>query len=229
MPGVQIGPRPRHAVNQALAACGVQWDAMTALAAQNRTLDLGRPHAEPAPPLKLHLGCGKRHIPGFIHVDAAPAPHIDWVTRVERLSMFEDGAAEFIYASHVLEHFSRREVPRVLAEWRRVLKRDGVLRLAVPDFAACAKLYHEKGLEDGLSGLVGLICGGQRDVYDFHKSIFDEVYLTRLLEDAGFREVRRWDWRRTEHADVDDYSQAHLPHMDKVLGTLMSLNLEAVK
>jgi predicted SAM-dependent methyltransferase len=202
---------------------------MTALAAHSRPPIAGQPHAEPAPPFKLHLGCGKRHIPGFIHIDAAPAPHVDWVTRVERLSMFEDGAAELVYASHVLEHFSRREVPRVLGEWRRVLAPGGVLRLAVPDFAACAKLYHEKGLEDGLSGLIGLICGGQRDVYDFHKSIFDEDYLTRLLMDAGFREVRRWDWRRTEHADVDDYSQAHLPHMDKARGTLMSLNLEAVK
>ena len=202
---------------------------MTALPVQARGPTAARPAAEPASSIRLHLGCGKRHIPGFIHVDAAPAPHVDWVTRVERLSMFEDGAAELIYASHVLEHFSRREVPRVLAEWRRVLARGGILRLAVPDFAACAKLYHEKGLEDGLSGLIGLICGGQRDVYDFHKSIFDEGYLTRLLMDAGFREVRRWDWRRTEHADVDDYSQAHLPHMDKARGTLMSLNLEAVK
>jgi hypothetical protein len=28
---------------------------------------------------------------------------------------------------------------------------------------------------------------------------------------------------------MDDYSQSYLPHMDKENGTLMSLNLEAVK
>jgi hypothetical protein len=49
------------------------------------------------------------------------------------------------------------------------------------------------------------------------------------LLQAGFSEVRRWDWRNTEHSEVDDYSQAHLPHMDKENGRLMSLNLEAIK
>jgi len=32
-----------------------------------------------------------------------------------------------------------------------------------------------------------------------------------------------------EHADVDDYSQAHIPHLCKESGKLMSLNIEAVK
>ncbi|WP_274607870.1 MULTISPECIES: class I SAM-dependent methyltransferase [Thiorhodovibrio] len=42
------------------------------------------------------------------------------------------------------ESFERRDFRAVLAEWRRVLKPGGILRLAVPDFAACAKLYHER-------------------------------------------------------------------------------------
>ena len=53
--------------------------------------------------------------------------------------------------------------------------------------------------------------------------------LSGLLLKAGFASVRRWDWRETEHAEIDDYSQAHLPHMDKENGRPMSLNLEAVK
>jgi len=28
--------------------------------------------------------------------------------------------------------------------------------------------------------------------------------------------VRRYDWRHTEHADVDDYSQAYVPHANGV-------------
>ncbi|MFO0997060.1 MAG: methyltransferase domain-containing protein [Alphaproteobacteria bacterium] len=194
-------------------------------------LDRGhtRPAGDPAAPLKLHLGCGKRHIPGFVHIDAAPAPHVDWVARVERLSMIDSASVELIYACHVLEHFGRAEVPRVLGEWYRVLKPGAILRVSVPDFAACAKLYYEKGLEDGLNGLIGLVCGGQRNSYDFHKMIFDEALLTRAFRDAGFREVRPWDWRTTEHAEVDDYSQAYLPHLDKENGQPMSLNLEAVK
>ncbi|MEI6415684.1 MAG: hypothetical protein WCP34_15685 [Pseudomonadota bacterium] len=59
--------------------------------------------------------------------------------------------------------------------------------------------------------------------------IFDEPFLTHELQGLGFRQVRRWDWNTTDHVEVDDYSQAYLPHMDKQHGTLISLNLEAVR
>lgn len=178
--------------------------------------------------MKLHLGCGPRYIPGFVHVDAQAAPHVGIVGPVERLPM-DDNSASLIYASHVLEHFGRYAYKAVLKEWFRVLKPGGVLRIAVPDFAACAAIYYEKGLADGLSGLVGLIIGGQRNEHDFHKMIFDEDFLRHELFDTGFREVRRWDWRTTEHAGIDDFSQAYIPHLEKETGRLMSLNLEAVK
>jgi len=178
--------------------------------------------------VKLHLGCGPRHIPGFVHVDAQPAPHVDIVGPVERLTM-GDNSVSLIYASHVLEHFGRHAYKTVLKEWFRVLKPGGVLRLSVPDFAACAAIYYESGLVDGLTGLVGLIVGGQRNEHDFHKMIFDEDFLRRELLDIGFREVRRWDWRATEHTSIDDFSQAYIPHLNKENGKLMSLNLEAIK
>lgn len=179
--------------------------------------------------MKLHLGCGRRFIPGFVHVDILDYGHVDRVSAVDDLHWIEDGGVEMIYASHVLEHFGRHEVSRVLGEWYRVLAPGGCLRLAVPDFAACARIYCEHGLKDGLTELVGLICGGQRDAYDFHKMVFDEPLLTGLLKGVGFTTVRRWDWRTTEHAGIDDFSQAYIPHMDKEHGTHMSLNLEAFR
>ncbi len=181
------------------------------------------------PKLKLHLGCGMRYIPGFTHVDISNAPHIDYCCSVDNLCDFSDDSVDLIYAAHVLEHFGRHEVNAVLKGWYRVLKSGGVLRIAVPDFAAVVALYEQEGLQEGMSGLVGLVCGGQRNHYDFHKIIFDESYLSFLLKKVGFKAVRSWDWRTTEHADIDDYSQSYIPHMDKQNGRLMSLNLEAVK
>jgi hypothetical protein len=105
----------------------------------------------------------------------------------------------------------------------------GVLRLAVPDFGASASLYVSGKLQRGLLDVTGLICGGQRDQYDYHKMIFDEEDLANRLLKVGFAHVRHWDWKTTEHAGVDDYSQAYLPHLDKDNGTLVSLNLEGVK
>lgn len=179
--------------------------------------------------VKLHLGCGSKFIPGFEHIDSTHHRHLTHCADVSHLPMYSDCSVDLIYASHVLEHFGRGEFLGVLQEWYRLLRPGGILRLAVPDFAAVAALYYEQGLVDGLTGLVGLVSGGQRDATDYHKMIFDEELLGRSLLQVGFASYRRWDWRSTEHADIDDYSQAYLPHLDKINGRLMSLNLEGVK
>ena len=89
--------------------------------------------------MKLHLGCGERFIPGFVHVDAHAYPHVDHQAKAENLAFVENGSADLLYASHLLEHYGRSEIEGVLSEWYRVLRPDGVLRLAVPDFEACAQ------------------------------------------------------------------------------------------
>jgi predicted SAM-dependent methyltransferase len=177
---------------------------------------------------RLHLGCGKKFIPGWFHVDILPFDHIDHQGPVDDLGFIEDNSVKLIYACHLLEHFGRNEFHKPLKEWLRVLAPGGVLRLAVPDFGAVVKLY-AAGKIGNLTEVMGLVMGGQRDQYDYHKVIFDEKFLGDALRGVGFKTVRRWDWRKTDHAGIDDYSQAYLPHMDKDNGTLVSLNLEAVK
>jgi hypothetical protein len=59
--------------------------------------------------------------------------------------------------------------------------------------------------------------------------VFDRASLTEQLKEAGYGSVEPYDWRNTEHASVDDFAQAYIPHMDKDNGVLISLNVEAVK
>ncbi|MEE8516667.1 MAG: hypothetical protein V3T02_08525 [Alphaproteobacteria bacterium] len=62
-----------------------------------------------------------------------------------------------------------------------------------------------------------------------HRTVYDFANLEQVLIAAGFKDVRRYDWRQTEHKDYDDFSQAYIPHMDKENGILISLNVEATK
>lgn len=179
--------------------------------------------------LKIHLGCGARYIPGFYHVDIQNFPHIDRVATVDNLHFLETNSVSLIYASHVLEHYGRHTVNIVLNEWFRVLKPGGILRLSVPDFAVNARLYLSGVFPDGITNIIGAVNGGQKNAFDFHNVIFDERDLTDRLSLVGFSDVRRWDWRSTEHSNVDDYSQAYFPHMDKKNGILVSLNIEGIK
>ena len=41
--------------------------------------------------------------------------------------------------------------------------------------------------------------------------------------------VERYEWRDVSHSNIDDFSQAYLPHMEKESGMLMSLDMEAIK
>jgi len=71
--------------------------------------------------------------------------------------------------------------------------------------------------------------GRQDYLYNIHYNIFDFKTLSSDLIESGFKDVRKYDWRKTEHALIDDYSQAYIPHMDKENGILNSLNVEATK
>lgn len=183
--------------------------------------------------LKVHLGCGKRQMPGYMHIDLADFPHIDHNHDIRTLPMLDDAAAQLIYASHVLEYFDREEVGEVLREWGRVLAPGGTLRLAVPDFAALAEVYRR---HEDLDLVIGPIFGRWpipgTDTIVFHKTVYDFASLERVLKTTGFHDVRRWDWRKVfvgELAGYDDYSQAYVPHLDKENGLLVSLNVEATK
>ena len=176
--------------------------------------------------MKLHLGCGKKYIKGFYHIDGMPYEHVDKVCDIKRLDFLKTGSVDLIYASHVLEHFGRHETDSVLEEWCRVLKKGGLLRLAVPDFSEIVRVYAR--IKD-ISLIKGLVCGGQDNKYNYHYNIFDFQSMEMILSRAGFTNIKRYDWRETEHAEVDDFSQAYLPHMDKDAGTLMSLNMEGIK
>ena len=67
------------------------------------------------------------------------------------------------------------------------------------------------------------------DVTIYHKTTYDMISLTSVLKKIGFGRTERYGWRETEHAHIDDHSQAYLPHMDKENGSLISLNIETTK
>jgi predicted SAM-dependent methyltransferase len=176
---------------------------------------------------KLHLGCGKIKLPGYINVDIMENKAADVLADLRKLP-FGDGAMDLVYSCAAIEHFGRREWVDVLREWARVLRPGGLLRLSTADFEAAIARYAE---QNDLIELLGLLIGGQKDEYDWHGMIFDFAVLQAGLVDAGFIDIRRYDWRTTEigHLGIDDYSQAYLPHMDKQNGRLMMLNVEATR
>jgi len=179
--------------------------------------------------IKLHLGCGHRDFgKDWIHIDAGDYSHLDY-SSIQDLRQFEDNTVDIIYASHVIEYFDRDEINHLLKEWKRILKPNCTLRLAVPNFEAMSYLYSTKriSLKDILGPLYGKMKMGNMQIY--HKTVYDFDEIKTILQKNGFKDVKRFDWRKTEHSKHDDHSQAYIPHMNKDNGTLISLNVEAFK
>jgi predicted SAM-dependent methyltransferase len=145
---------------------------------------------------KINLGSGGTPLPGFLNVDAlSDAPGVDLVADISKPLPLEDGSAELIYASHVLEHFPHDETLAILRDWRRVLHDGGNLYVAVPNLEVIADMLLNRSgwFTPPHSPWVGAIYGGQKDEYDFHKAGFTPGWLTYLLTEAGFGNVQKVD------------------------------------
>jgi ubiquinone/menaquinone biosynthesis C-methylase UbiE len=186
--------------------------------------------------IKLNIGSGRRIMPGYTNIDGGDYPGVKHHD-ITRLPYSEEEVSE-IYACHVISYFSRSEIPAVLKEWRRVLKPDGILRLAVPDFDAMVGIYIKQSIP--VEKLLGLLYGKMEmgkgnNIY--HKTTYTYPSLVTLLAKLGFKEIEEYDWRETEFAAVDDCSKAFFPHdADRIKEqswdhsfTLMSLNIQCRK
>lgn len=175
--------------------------------------------------INLHLGCGSIDHPMFINIDAVPRPHVHYVRPIDNLSPFKDETVDLIYASHCLEHFPHNRVCKVLYEWHRVLKVNGILRISVPNFDRLINLYSKTGGD--VEKVQGFLMGGQDYKLNFHMSIFNQASLTKLLQSMGFREIQEWHPGSSELTNFEDSSSLMVYHGGSFFP--ISLNLQAIK
>ena len=179
---------------------------------------------------KLHLGCGKRILDGWVHIDTSDYDHIDFNQSISDLSMFSDSTVEEIYCSHALEYFDRDHAFDVLTEWGRVLTTSGTLFIAVPDFLSLVQIYSEtKAMKNIIGPLFGRMNSGIDNKLIYHKTVYDEESLRSLMQDCGFINIERYDpieFLYQIDGEFDDHSLAFFPHMDRT-GIQLSLCLKA--
>ena len=103
---------------------------------------------------KLNLGCGKRFLEGWINVDFTSTGTGVIATNLRKGIPFPNGSFDFVYHSHVLEHFEKNAAADFLKECFRVLRPSGVLRVVVPDLEVIASNYLVT-LERASAGIAG--------------------------------------------------------------------------
>ena len=115
-------------------------------------------------PLKLHLGCYNRYLPGYINVDVRSDTAADLIDDFRYLTKFDDESVDAIYVCHALEHVSFKESIEVLQTWYRKMKPGGIVYISVPDIMASAKWLVKTG---NLSAVRTMFWGSQTNAFDF--------------------------------------------------------------
>ena len=138
--------------------------------------------------MKLHLGCGKKILPGYINIDATCS---DVVGDIRDLSSYEDNSVDEILAVHVWEHFWINEVLDIATEWKRVLKPDGKLILEMPCKDKVFMII-KSSYSDNENLTLWAMYGDPstiRTEQDLHKWLWSVRDIRTLLDQAGFSKV----------------------------------------
>jgi predicted SAM-dependent methyltransferase len=166
--------------------------------------------------IRANIGCGSKAIDGYVNLDIAGYPNVDfWDCR--KSLPFDDNSAEFIFAEHVFEHFEyKTESFQFLTECHRCLKKGGVLRIVVPDagrfvslynaswnslvpvrpLIACGDGYKDAWLPNIYKTKMELINAVFRQGFE-HKYAYDFETLGLHMKEAGFEDVRLQEYNKS--------------------------------
>lgn len=129
-----VAPRPFAAYVDALQA--TYEELLATVPAPVRSGGAAAPASTPATsPMKLNLGCGNQHLPGWLNVDRFAAAQPDLVFDLESLPWpWPDDAVDEVLLRHVLEHVGRDTDTflGIMRELYRVCAPGAQVRIVVP-------------------------------------------------------------------------------------------------
>lgn len=197
--------------------------------------------------IRINIGCGRTPTPGWENFDNSLSIKISKLpflffclkkigllnnSQIENIEWnksnhikfadatkipFGDDSVDVIYSSHMFEHLSPDEARAFLLESKRVLKKGGILRIAIPDLRKHIERYIENGDADEFmrntyisaenltsvkSKLRLLIVG-----FRHHQWMYDGKSLSKITREMGFKETFVLDAGDTK---IDNYRDLNL-------------------
>jgi predicted SAM-dependent methyltransferase len=178
---------------------------------QYRNQKILRQYFSQTTPPKLHVGCGRHILLGWLNTnDYSPDPTDPtlpiYCFDATQKFPFADGTFAYVFSEHMIEHISYSAGLHVLSECLRVLKPLGVLRLSTPDLDFLLDLHRPDKSPLQREYIRWAAETNTPDVPDTtnevfainnfvrhwgHTFIYDEKTLSQSLQLAGFRLLRK--------------------------------------
>ncbi len=191
----------------------------------------------------VNFGCGPTAPNGYVNIDGSltvllarlPLPTSVYGPKAAMVQSFRAGEVRYgnarrlnlahrsidgFYASHVLEHMSRKDCIDLLKRVRGWLKPAGILRVVLPDLNIFA-LQYTKGqiTADRFVTCTGLAIDNMPIwkiilCHYYHRWMYDAPAVASLLESLGYRQVKicQWGWSALpELAALDSHHKERAP------------------
>jgi len=194
---------------------------------------------------KLHLGAGNHSLPGWFNTDYFPRPGISFVDVTKTFPMPE-ASFNFVFTEHHIEHISYKNAVFMLKECYRVLKPGGLIKINTPDLKNSLCFYLDENLNNGefanhsneflYSGFYNAVnyipvdeYAKAHEINDMfynyeHKFIYDFESLKRVLEHAGFSNIKDCSQADSIHPEFSNI-ESHNSSFD----IFFTLSVEAEK
>ncbi len=154
---------------------------------------------------KIQLGCGGNHLSGWENYDI----NVD----ITKTLPWDEGVVDRIFIEHCLEHVGIREAYFFMTEAKRVLKRGGAIRIAVPSVVQIFQLetpeyrnfIQRYGWGDGKPG-----CGVRAITFEHgHQTWYSYEVLESVLGSLGFSTQRAKSGESTfeEFVGIDSHAR----------------------
>jgi len=89
----------------------------------------------------LNIACGNRTHKDWVNIDFHKSSKDVIPINALKMLPFKNNSFDYVYSGHFFEHISKKDANNLLKEIYRVLKKDGILRIVVPDLENICKEY----------------------------------------------------------------------------------------
>lgn len=164
--------------------------------------------------IKLNVGCGTDYKKGWVNIDNNSDDNIEKLDvnfDLRKPLPYKDGTVDFIFNEHFIEHLTIEESQKSIKDFMRVLKKGGVLRIAMPDLEGAIALYQDPDWQKKpfIKRFDLQFVKTKAELLNMsfnwwgHKWLYDWEELERRLDDAGFTNINKCSWGKSSHKDLE--------------------------
>lgn len=130
---------------------------------------------------KINVGSGSHILEDYINIDHREIEGVDIVGDISKIPLGPQSLDE-VFASHVVEHFTERQIIPILKHWYSLLIPGGKIRIIVPDIENMSIQFAAGNISWNQLRTVTL--GGQDYSSDYHLNTFSVEYISELTKKA---------------------------------------------